>query len=443
MNACMRRWVPSISLCILIFTLFSHGISAQAQPAPPEGERVGELIEITIIATQGTVQVREAENAKWQRAKPGMKISVGWEIRTGLRSAIQFKIGEDHTVTVDRLGSIKVLDAIRTDEKVITDVGMKYGRTKYVVDAVAEEHDATVRAPSATLAVRGSEVTISDNDAFGYAAMVGHSRDVNIQARGLNNLPPVLMQKGSIEGKQPPAIAQFDSGDNKPIGAARTALASTRLGANPNQMGGTRGGIAPIETSLTREEFHAILVRNGETTASGDGERRQRQKHKQQFQQEQNNANNINFHGLDVLVMWTGMANVDLAVRDPSNTLIATSQGAFGNSVQVARPGGPAEGFASPDDFGTGGTGFESVTFSAEHLVGSYTAFLRFDQNNSTQPANVQLKVVQQDPNAPMGMKVLRDVSGTLSPGNLNISIPFNAPVITSGGTGGGGGTGQ
>lgn len=424
----------SIVAVVCLYLVVLHGVPALGQPAVPADV---ESLPITIEAVKGTAQVRENADAKWQKALPGMKIAIGWEIRTGLRSAIQFKIGKDHTVLVDRLGSIAVLDAIRTGGKVKTDVGLKYGRTKYVVDAVAEEHDSTVRAPSATLAIRGSDVTVSDNALFGYAAMVDHSKDVAIQARGIAQLPIVRLKEGRIEGKRPPTVAQFGEKANRPIGAALTKLAQARTGAAPKEVGGTRGGFTPVETSLTREEIRTVIAFNGDSADNTGGTaggltRREVQAIKQQIQNTNNPPISVNQTALNVSIQWIGQANVDLGLRDPANNLLATSTGAFGTSaVQIVRPGGPAQGNAGSDDFGTGGSGQEDIDFFSEHLSGSYTAFLRFDQNNSSQPAQVQLKVTQQDPNATLGFKVLVDVNGTLGPGNLNIAIPFGAPPVS------------
>lgn len=434
----MCCWVKSIVAFACLYFAVVHGVSAVAQPVVPANV---ESLPIVIEAVKGVAQIRENADAKWQKALPGMKIAVGWEMRTGLRSAIQFKIGKDHTVLVDRLGSVAVLDAIRTGGKVKTDVGMKYGRTKYVVDAVAEEHDSTVRAPSATLAVRGSDVTVSDNALFGYAAVVDHSKDVSIQARGLKQMPTVRMTQGRIEGKRPPTVAQFGEKSNRPTGAAATRLTQARTGAAPTNVGGTRGGFTPVETSLTREEFRTTIAFNGDSadnsgSTAGGLTRRERQAIKQQIQNTNNPPIEVNQTALSISIQWIGQANVDLGLRDPANNLLATSTGAFGTSaVQIVRPGGPAQGNAGPDDFGTGGSGQEDIDFFSEHLTGSYTAFLRFDQNNSSQPAQVQLKVTQQDPDAPMGFKVLVDVNGTLDPGKLNIAIPFGAPPVSGTGS--------
>src|SRR5438270_3811914 len=58
------------------------------------------------------------------------------------------------TLFRSRLGTVKVLQALRDGDKLKTDMLMKYGRTKYSVEAAGLEHESTIASPSGTLAVR-------------------------------------------------------------------------------------------------------------------------------------------------------------------------------------------------------------------------------------------------------------------------------------------------
>lgn len=154
---------------LLIFTL---ALPAFAQDAPATDVTAADAETMTVVVTavRGMVQVRADENAKWQRAKPGMELTQGAEFRTGPRSAVEFKIPPDQTCVLDRLGTMKVLQAIRQGDNVKTDLGMKYGRTRYNIEAGGNlEHESTIRSPSATLAVRGTDVTFADE--MGFPAM--------------------------------------------------------------------------------------------------------------------------------------------------------------------------------------------------------------------------------------------------------------------------------
>jgi hypothetical protein len=91
-----------------------------------------------------------------------MKLDQGAEIRTGLRSAVQFVIGGDQTITLDRLGTVTVLQAFQSQGKEKTDLGLKYGRTRYDIKKTDLEHESTIRSPGSTLAIRGTDVIYED-----------------------------------------------------------------------------------------------------------------------------------------------------------------------------------------------------------------------------------------------------------------------------------------
>ncbi|MEX0774139.1 MAG: hypothetical protein WD042_00350 [Phycisphaeraceae bacterium] len=141
--------------------------TTQSAGADTGGDKQGlrQDLRVTIAGVQGMVQVRGEENAAWESAKAGMVLGPGAEFRTGPRSMVQFRVPPDQIITLDRLGTVKVLEAIRLAEnKVKLDLGMEYGRTDYRVEAAGVEHDTTIRSPASTLAVRGTTgMTSSSN----------------------------------------------------------------------------------------------------------------------------------------------------------------------------------------------------------------------------------------------------------------------------------------
>src|SRR5438270_10162165 len=70
------------------------------------------------------------------------------------------------TLFRSRLGTVKVLQALRDGTKLKTDMLMKYGRTRYSVEAAGLEHESTISTPSGTLAVRGTVVSLYDQPPF-------------------------------------------------------------------------------------------------------------------------------------------------------------------------------------------------------------------------------------------------------------------------------------
>jgi hypothetical protein len=112
------------------------------------------------------VQARSSPDKEWESATIGMQLSEGAELRTGPKSSVRFDIGPDQTFTIDRFTAIQILKANFESGKVFTDVGMKYGRTRYDVESAEREHDTKVRSPSSVLAVRGTKVSIYDQPPF-------------------------------------------------------------------------------------------------------------------------------------------------------------------------------------------------------------------------------------------------------------------------------------
>ena len=310
--------------------------AAPTDPAAPAAQ--GDLLKIQLSATQGNVQVRMTEADAWQPAKVGMELTIGAEIRTGLRSLCQFTIDGNHTITLDRLGVVKVLDAIKKDGKVKTDVGMKYGRTQYKVEANAAEHEAMVHAPSATLAVRGSLVTLEDNDAFGSTAIVDHSENAIYKQRGPDGSVRVVsieLIKGRIEqGKE-------DAGKNPPT-PAELALRDTI-----NDVGTRLARASDLERDLVAQ----YPIFNG-ADSNGGGSIQDIQDQLTDTIFPIDSEGSFLSGGLSIEASWVASQNLILFATEPSSAggKIISIPGNFfpgsENFTQSVRPSGPAPGFA-------------------------------------------------------------------------------------------------
>ena len=124
-------------------------------------------------------------------------------------------IGDDQTVTLDRLGTIQILRANFENGKVFTDLGMKYGRTRYDIESTARDHDAKVRSPSSVLAVRGTKFISEDQPPFAPAAV---SLDGRVQFRDAH--------KAVAFGNKGQGKTRIDTQSDS---AAKTALKTTAL----------------------------------------------------------------------------------------------------------------------------------------------------------------------------------------------------------------------
>lgn len=212
---------------------------ALAQPTTaPDTQPASQAVQLiaTITGVKGQVQVRTGPDQPWQTAIVGMQVTEGAEFRTGLRSAVQIQIPPGQTITLDRLGTVQLLEAIRTSAVDIkTDLGMKYGRVRYDIEAAGNNYRASIRSPGSTLAVRGTKTELSNEAPFPPTAVTftgnvdftfdGHTE--NFGSKGIQNAV------NSAEGS-----------------AARTALVNTFV--DPS-IGFARGG----------EEDEAMLAITG------------------------------------------------------------------------------------------------------------------------------------------------------------------------------------
>lgn len=126
-------------------------IPAPAQPAEPANPNSA-----VVVAVQGSVQVQLAENGPWLPAEVGQVVPPGGAFRTGLRSAVQVRIGAAQLLTIDRMGKVTLEDAVNASGVDKTQVGLDYGRVLFNVSKAAFANDVQIVAPDATLAVRGT-----------------------------------------------------------------------------------------------------------------------------------------------------------------------------------------------------------------------------------------------------------------------------------------------
>ena len=149
-------------------------VAAAQQTAPATTRAAATQAGLTAVITgvDGIVQVRADEGAPWQGARVGMEVGEGAEFRTGPRSAVRFEIPPGQTITLDRLGSVKLIEAVRQQQGTVkTDLGMRYGRVRYDIEAAGTLHDATIHSPSSSLAVRGTRVSLYDQPPFNTEAV--------------------------------------------------------------------------------------------------------------------------------------------------------------------------------------------------------------------------------------------------------------------------------
>ncbi len=140
--------------------------SAASPASGPAATAAPEAMQVIVVEVQGTVRVRLDRDQPWQPAVPEMVVGQNAEFRTGPRSSVTCAIPPDQSFTLDRLGTVSVLEAVRDGKTVKTDLALKYGRVRYDIEAAGVEHRAVIRSPSSTLAVRGTRVSLYDQPPF-------------------------------------------------------------------------------------------------------------------------------------------------------------------------------------------------------------------------------------------------------------------------------------
>ncbi len=223
--------------CVLASTNWLH---ADDSPINPTANIANQVLEGVVTGIRGMVQIRQSEDDPWVKAENGMKLTQGAEFRTGPRSSVQFKIPPDQTVVLDRLGTIKLLTAVAEHNKIKTDLGMTYGRTRYDIRKAGFEHESTIRSPSSTLSVRGTRVGIQDG-AMGFVAWSTQS-SVHVFNKDSRQAMTFGEDTGVDSESTGPAdqkkqMGTLDPGDTRSRDGAERTLVAGRPGLNPNPGG--------------------------------------------------------------------------------------------------------------------------------------------------------------------------------------------------------------
>lgn len=311
----------------------------------------------TITSVKGTVQVRGKDGAPWEPVKVGMKLDQGAEIRTGLRSSVQFVVGKDEFITLDRLGTVTVLQAIESRGKAKTDIGLKYGRARYDIHDTDLQHESTIRSPGSTLAIRGTDVTYEDQAPWVPRAV---SREGRAEFR---NYKRTFVAFG---GKRRAAVAADKATP------AQVALTNTK--ADP------RGAFAGRTDS--EDELILTLQPLGGVDAQG-------------LQALQDLARISGFKDtfagtppvpgpLEFILGWIpgpnsagGASNLDLLVTDPNGQTASPTNTVIGS--------GSAIGTHMGDDVGASGSGSENVVWGLFFPPGNYTVTARHQGGDESQ----------------------------------------------------------
>jgi hypothetical protein len=287
-----HRHSPLKGFALLFVSAVGMGLGAsvcfaQDQPAPSTAPATNgdasaaqqqstqpgfELLSGTVTAIKGTVRVRMHEEDKWQLASVGMVLPQGAEIHTGFRSAIQITIPPAQVLTLDRMTTVRLTELARSPDMVKSNIGMQYGRTQLNIEKSGVSHDAKVQTPSTTLALRGTDVTITDQVPFVPTA-VSYTGRATAQFRGKpfpitfgTNRYTVINE----ENNNPAEQAQFSTGVNLRPDEGTTTTEQQMVSRYP-MFNGTGGGVIGGVTAVNKSTSSPFTRSFDTSTGSNAG----------------------------------------------------------------------------------------------------------------------------------------------------------------------------
>ena len=119
---------------------------------------------IIVQSITGTVQVKLTSDSNWMDCKVSQTLNSGSIINTGFKSNAIIKVNNS-LLEVKQLTQVSVSSLIDSKENVTTDVYLKYGKVKAVVEPKPGEIKTNfkVRSANSTASVRGTQFNYSDS----------------------------------------------------------------------------------------------------------------------------------------------------------------------------------------------------------------------------------------------------------------------------------------
>lgn len=196
---------------------------AAASPAPESATPApASEVPMFIRAVEGKVGIISAPGEPIVPAKVGQVLKAGAEILTAPRSAVQIQVGAGQVFTIDRNSRVKLADVLAQGGTEKTNIELPYGRVSFDVTSTQFSNDVKIKAPDATLAVRGTTGGMSVEGGFPTRSFGGEFNtgrfDVKYDSGVVASVTGQLDTSG--EHKSP-----AESGQSKTIGDTGSKLA--------------------------------------------------------------------------------------------------------------------------------------------------------------------------------------------------------------------------
>jgi len=126
-----------------------------------------------VVDVLGKVGIKSAPGQPFKAAEKGMTLNEGAEIKTVLNSAIIIRIGTAQLLTIDKMTTVALRQAINDAGTERTLLDLPYGRVKFDITSTAVANDVRIQAPDATLAVKGTQGLMDATPGFATMASGG------------------------------------------------------------------------------------------------------------------------------------------------------------------------------------------------------------------------------------------------------------------------------
>ncbi|MBN1342726.1 MAG: FecR domain-containing protein [Phycisphaerae bacterium] len=158
----MRALCLSASIATIAGLLVAPAVASQSTTATATQSADTQRLTATCLKVKGSVQwapigTESTDTQAWKSVKVDDTFQEGVQIRTGLRSAVIFKFGDDTVVMIDRMTLAGIEEYHRTANTKRTRIGLDYGEVRAgVAEGTGLRSDFKIDSPVATLSKRGT-----------------------------------------------------------------------------------------------------------------------------------------------------------------------------------------------------------------------------------------------------------------------------------------------
>ncbi len=135
---------------------FADAEGAEDLGQMPQNEAGQPRMTTTVVAVEGTVNIRADADEPWHPVEAGQVLPVGTEVQTGLRGSLTLDLGPNSRVTVQRLSHFTLGRLARDGDVLRTLVAVKHGKIDFKVNRVGFDNDFRIATPTGTMAVKGT-----------------------------------------------------------------------------------------------------------------------------------------------------------------------------------------------------------------------------------------------------------------------------------------------